>query len=161
MTSYEQLRNDNIRRNQEYLDSLFPKGETLIPIVKLKNKKKAQEVVVDSILAAKRKSSRIIISNQDNNNVINEIHCTSSSLINSSSTEASSIIILNEKIDRIDAIKLRQYIESKNKEHSMLITDMVIPIIFFVFMIHKNNEFVLELASLHREIQRRNNSRSD
>jgi hypothetical protein len=47
MTSYEQLRNDNIRRNQEYLDSLFPKGETLIPIVKLKNKKKAQEVVVD------------------------------------------------------------------------------------------------------------------
>jgi hypothetical protein len=157
MTSYEQLRNDNIRRNKEYLDSLFPKGETLIPIVKLKNKKKAQEVVVDSILAAKRKSSRIIISNQDNNNVINEIHCTSSS----SSTEASSIIILNEKIDRIDAIKLRQYIESKNKEHSMLITDMVIPIIFFVFMIHKNNEFVLELASLHREIQRRNNSRSD
>jgi hypothetical protein len=138
MTAYEQLRNENIRRNEEFLNTLFPKGETIIPIVKLKNKKKVQE---ESNILPKRKSNRLLSSHQDNNvhlgplvdgvlinnnNNNNKIHCTSST---SSIIEASSTIIRSEKFDRIDAIKLREYIDSKSKDHSILITDTVIPII--------------------------------
>jgi hypothetical protein len=64
MTAYEQLRNENIRRNEEFLNTLFPKGETIIPIVKLKNKKKVQE---ESNILPKRKSNRLLSSHQDNN----------------------------------------------------------------------------------------------
>jgi hypothetical protein len=114
ISNYEKLRNANILRNELFLESLkVPKLNNVIStggrtststeILKLKCSKKDR--LENEFQQPPRKSIRLLpLADEicDNNKVIeNEFH------------------------EKIDTIKLRQFIFNNNKDHSTLITDIV------------------------------------
>jgi hypothetical protein len=118
MNSYEQLRYNNIKRNQEFLDSLSISNDVKVnPSVadNIKIKKRPTIIIRGD---ATRKSQRLCNNNiqqQEHHEVINE---------DKNNTLFSPPEIKVQKL-RINSISLRQYIAKQNQEHNDLITDLV------------------------------------
>jgi hypothetical protein len=118
MNAYEQLRYDNIQKNNEFLESLSIKNHIFVaPLEKVS--KKVRKVQVNGNII--RKSTRI---SENNNLEEKEIKVNDNKQLQDKNYLFSPPGLEFPR-KRIDSTTLRQYILTHNSEHNDMITEMV------------------------------------